>query len=266
MLQYSFCLTFWLFGCKTCWILAAWPGIKPASPALGGKVLITGPPGKSLCLLSFLSPSLDYPPALYVPWEKVGGWVRLRLWLGLLGIPISHTRSHVLIKSSWQVQLVSMEDLIFPAAQLSVTPALDVTFSMKGPSSSGFHFILVCLYPRFSVAFNKTSDLVTYLTSQCNNGSDNLATFCLLTRSRSAAGATSSHPHLGFSPYICISTSVFNFLFSVVYIPSAFHSMLLFTLFFLFSNIPVLSLCHYLLHGHGTCSVSSVQRFCCFFF
>ena len=132
--------------------------------------------------------------------------MRLRLWLGLLGIQISHTRSHGLIKSSRQVQLVSMEDLIFPAAQLSVTPALDVTFSMKGPSSSGFHFILVYLYPRFSVAFNKTSDLVTYPTSQCNNGSDNPATFCILTRSRSAAGLTSSHPHLGYSPYICIST------------------------------------------------------------
>ena len=101
--------------------------------------------------LSALFPqsSLDYPPALYVPWKKVGGWVRLRLWLGLLGIPISHTRSHGLTKSSWQVQLVSMEDLIFLAAQLSVTPALDVTFSMKGLSSSGFHFIMVYLYPPY---------------------------------------------------------------------------------------------------------------------
>ena len=192
MLQYSFCLMFWLFGCETCWILAPWPGAEPAPPALEGKVLITGPPGKCLPLLSFPSPSLEYLPAWYVPWEKVGGWLRLRLWLGRLGFTISHTRSHGLIKSSWQVQLVSMKDLLFPAAQLTVTPVLDITFSMKGPSSSGFHFILVYLYPRFSVAFNKISDLVTYLTSQCKSGSDNLATFCVLTRSRSAACLTSS--------------------------------------------------------------------------
>ena len=86
-----------------------------------------------------------------------------------------------------------MKDLLFPAAQLTVTPVLDITFTMKGPSSSGFHFILIYIYPRFSVAFNKISDLVTYLTSQCNNGSDSLATFCVLTRSRSAACLTSSH-------------------------------------------------------------------------
>ena len=38
---------FWFFGLKACGILAPWPGIKPA-PALEGKVLTTGPPGKSL--------------------------------------------------------------------------------------------------------------------------------------------------------------------------------------------------------------------------
>lgn len=127
-----------------------------------------------------------------------------------------------------------------------------------------FHFGLF-ISSLFSVAFNKSSDLVTYLTSsQCSNGSDHLAAFCILTRSRSAAWLTSSHPHWGCSLYICIPTSVFNFLSSAVYIPSGFLSVLLFTLFFLFSNIPVLSLCHCPLHGHGTCSVSSVQRFCFF--
>ena len=40
---------FWgFFGHKTCGILALWPGIKPAPPALEGEVLTTGPPGKSL--------------------------------------------------------------------------------------------------------------------------------------------------------------------------------------------------------------------------
>ena len=39
---------FWFFGHKACGILALQPGIKPTPPALEGKVLTTGPPGKSL--------------------------------------------------------------------------------------------------------------------------------------------------------------------------------------------------------------------------
>ena len=39
---------FWSFGPETCGILAPRPGIEPASPALEGEVLTTGPPGKSL--------------------------------------------------------------------------------------------------------------------------------------------------------------------------------------------------------------------------
>ena len=39
---------FWLFGCKACGILAPWPGIELAPPALKGKVLTTGLSGKSL--------------------------------------------------------------------------------------------------------------------------------------------------------------------------------------------------------------------------
>ena len=39
---------FWFFGCEACRILALRPGIKPASLALEGEVLTTGPPGKSL--------------------------------------------------------------------------------------------------------------------------------------------------------------------------------------------------------------------------
>ena len=41
---------FWFFGCKACGILAPWPGIEPAPPALEGGVLTAGPPGKSLCV------------------------------------------------------------------------------------------------------------------------------------------------------------------------------------------------------------------------
>ena len=39
---------FCFFGREACGILAPPPGIEPAPPALEGKVLTTGPPGKSL--------------------------------------------------------------------------------------------------------------------------------------------------------------------------------------------------------------------------
>ena len=39
---------FWLSGHEACGILAPQPGIEPSPPALEGKVLTTGPPGKSL--------------------------------------------------------------------------------------------------------------------------------------------------------------------------------------------------------------------------
>ena len=39
---------FCFFGHKAYGMLASWPGIKPAPPALEGEVLTTGPPGKSL--------------------------------------------------------------------------------------------------------------------------------------------------------------------------------------------------------------------------
>ena len=38
---------FWSFGREACGVLAPLPGIEPAPSALEGKVLTTGPPGKS---------------------------------------------------------------------------------------------------------------------------------------------------------------------------------------------------------------------------
>ena len=38
---------FWFSGPEVCGVLAHWPGIKPAPPALEGEVLTTGLPGKS---------------------------------------------------------------------------------------------------------------------------------------------------------------------------------------------------------------------------
>ena len=40
-------LCFGFFGREACGILAPWPGIEPAPPALEGRVLTTGLPGKS---------------------------------------------------------------------------------------------------------------------------------------------------------------------------------------------------------------------------
>ena len=48
LLQDCVCFMFWFFIPKVCGILAPWPGIKSAPPTLGGKVLPTRPPGRSL--------------------------------------------------------------------------------------------------------------------------------------------------------------------------------------------------------------------------
>ena len=42
-----------VFGHEACGILAPQPGTEPTTPALEGKVLTTGPPGKSLDQLNF---------------------------------------------------------------------------------------------------------------------------------------------------------------------------------------------------------------------
>ena len=47
-LQYCFYFMFWFFDPKACRILAPRPEIEPVLPALEGKVLTTGPAGKSL--------------------------------------------------------------------------------------------------------------------------------------------------------------------------------------------------------------------------
>ena len=45
---------FWFFGCEACGILALWPRIELATPALKGEILTTGPLGKSLWIHSLL--------------------------------------------------------------------------------------------------------------------------------------------------------------------------------------------------------------------
>ena len=56
LLHHCFCFMFRLFGCEACGILDPWPGIKPISPVLEGKVLIAGLPGKSKFVKFFNMP------------------------------------------------------------------------------------------------------------------------------------------------------------------------------------------------------------------
>ena len=61
LLQYClyFDFFFFFFGCDACGISVPQPGIKPTPPALEGKVLTAGLPGKSLDSLFFIA-SLYY--------------------------------------------------------------------------------------------------------------------------------------------------------------------------------------------------------------
>jgi len=53
LLQYCFCFMFCFFGCEACGILVSPPGMEPTPPELKGKVLSTGPPGKSPAMIYF---------------------------------------------------------------------------------------------------------------------------------------------------------------------------------------------------------------------
>ena len=54
LLQHCFCFMFWFLGQEACGILVPWPRIEPAFPALEGRVLTTGPLGKSpKCVFCF---------------------------------------------------------------------------------------------------------------------------------------------------------------------------------------------------------------------
>ena len=46
-------LCFIFFGCEPCGSFTPWLGIEPGLPVLEGKVLTTGPPGKSPVILFF---------------------------------------------------------------------------------------------------------------------------------------------------------------------------------------------------------------------
>ena len=63
-------LCFGFFARKACGILVPWPGIEPESPALQGRLLTPGSPGKSLYLLLNFISSLSYL-CLQIPSFKV---------------------------------------------------------------------------------------------------------------------------------------------------------------------------------------------------
>ena len=69
---------FWCFDCKPCGILAPRPGIEPTPPALEGKVLTTGLPGKFLKLLGSI-PILCFSKvnhSVQLTLKRMGEWVR----------------------------------------------------------------------------------------------------------------------------------------------------------------------------------------------
>ena len=47
LLLLCFDFFFFFFGPEACGVLALWPEVEPAPPALEGQVLTPGPPGKS---------------------------------------------------------------------------------------------------------------------------------------------------------------------------------------------------------------------------
>ena len=53
------CFMFWCFGYEACGILVPWPGMEPASPALEGEVLTTGPSGKSQKWFIFIQRKME---------------------------------------------------------------------------------------------------------------------------------------------------------------------------------------------------------------
>jgi len=93
LLEHYFCFfIFWFFGCRSCGILAPWPGIKPVPHVLGGEVLdpqgspdVTVLPCHSLafCSLKIWDFFFSYGTGCGVSgnWEIVIYWVfRMFFW------------------------------------------------------------------------------------------------------------------------------------------------------------------------------------------
>ena len=64
MIVSFFFFMLWCFNYKACGILPLQPGIEPTPSALEGKVLITGPPGKSLDTFHLLTYFLEISSSL----------------------------------------------------------------------------------------------------------------------------------------------------------------------------------------------------------
>ena len=78
-----FFLMFWFFGHKTYGISVSRPGIEPTTPALEGKILITGPPGKSLGQHFYCCICWEQFITLELEWSWIGK-AELGVWIGLV--------------------------------------------------------------------------------------------------------------------------------------------------------------------------------------
>ena len=113
---------FWFFGREACGILVPRSGIKPTTPALEGRFLTTGPPGRSLltlclhCLITCLSSSLKG--------EKVGT-------MGLFFHHCIPNAWHIKICNKWTRGLFLRPGLLFDGLRLlsscKAMPAWPVT-------------------------------------------------------------------------------------------------------------------------------------------
>ena len=124
LLQYCFYFIFWFFGSKACGILALWPGIEPAYPAMEGEILTMGSPGKSLWLkISSTQANVPhFPPPLFHPLTLL--WVRKLLRGYFKNRPLSvaswHASnfSHITAELKWKLATGNTLSLTLSAATL----------------------------------------------------------------------------------------------------------------------------------------------------
>ena len=118
------CFIYLFFGlcCAACRILALWPGIEPAYPAMEGEILTMGSPGKSLWLkISSTQANVPhFPPPLFHPLTLL--WVRKLLRGYFKNRPLSvaswHASnfSHITAELKWKLATGNTLSLTLSAA------------------------------------------------------------------------------------------------------------------------------------------------------
>ena len=184
LLQYCFCFMFCFFWLKACGILAPQPGNQPAPPALEGKVLTTGPPGKSLHDFVFshspsnsklqthwTSTSLNVPRSdIFWLWYAVTtAWNPLSIFAfssvntsGLSLETTSYGKLSLILKSEGGVPILNFYSTMPPPRSTYHTiPPIDWCVSLFQDSKSYVPFPVLSTVSYTSQAFYKITCLVT---------------------------------------------------------------------------------------------------------